>query len=349
MTYEKGLRMALIGCGTWGETHAMLYSRGPRVDLVAVCDQKEERARGVAEKYGLDASAAFGDYREMLEKTACDAVAIVTPDFAHRECAVYCANQGKHILLEKPLATAKEDADAMLEAFRRNHVRVMVDFHNRWNPPFAQMKKEMEDGEIGEPYSGYLRHSDCKWVATKMLPWAAKSSILWFLGSHAVDTLRWLFQSEADTVYAVSRKGILQAEGVDTVDIYQYTVTFQNGCIAQVENGWITPNSNPNVNDFNCTILGTKGMFHLNLSNHNLIQRFSDTVSVPDILVNNYVHGEPTGLAFQSIRHFVDRMIDGAPFGVSIEDAYNNTVTLLHVMKSAETGNPVKVQGLIPA
>lgn len=347
MNYQQGFKIALIGCGTWGANHAMLYFQDPRVELTAVCDQDETKAADVARRYGN--VPYFTDYRAMLRETECDAVSIVTPDFAHRECAVYCAGLGKHMLIEKPLATTKEDADCILQAARENNVRVMVDFHNRWNPPFNQMKREIEAGEIGEPYSGYLRLNDCKWVATRMLSWAQKSSILWFLGSHAIDTLRWLFQSEASVVYAVSRKGILQAQGVDTVDLYQYTVTFENGCIAQIENGWVTPDTNPNVNDFTCAILGTKGLFHLNLSNHDLIQRFSDKVCVPDILVNHYVDDVPSGFAFQSIRHFVDRMIDGKPFGVSLEDAYNNTITLLHVMKSAESGEPMRIHGLISA
>jgi predicted dehydrogenase len=129
--------------------------------------------------------------------------------------------------------------------------------------------------------------------------------------------------------------------------MYQYTYTFRNGCVAQVENGWITPNSNLSVNDFKCNIMGTKGMYNLDLSNHNLIQRFADTASTPDILVNNFVRETAAGFAYQSIRHFVDCMISGGPFYVSLEDAYNDTVTLLHVFESARTGKPVKVTGLL--
>jgi len=345
----KSIKMALIGCGTWGSAHAQLYYEDPRVELVGICDINRERALAVAQKVQVPEEKVFTDYKEMVDTTGCDAVAIVTPDFAHREYAVYCANAGKHMIIEKPLATTREDADAVLEAARRNNVRVMVDFHNRWSPPFALMNSEIEAGVIGQPYSAYLRLNDQKWVATDMLKWAAKSSVLWFLGSHAVDTLRWITKSEVDTVYAVSREGVLKAQGVDSVDVYQYTLTFKNGVIAQVENGWISPNGGPNVNDFKCNILGTEGMYNLDLSSHNMIQRHTDRTQTPDVLVNNFVRETAAGFAYQSIRHFVDCLINDKPFYVSLEDAYNVTLTILKVFESVKTGMPVKVQGLLEA
>ena len=102
-----------------------------------------------------------------------------------------------------------------------------------------------------------------KWVATDMLSWASRSSILWFLGSHSLDTLRWIFQDEVKRVYAVKRKGILEEMGVDTDDIYLTTIEFEHGGIAHMENGWITPNGNTNVNDYKFSVLCTKGMINM--------------------------------------------------------------------------------------
>ena len=113
----------------------------------------------------------------------------------------------------------------------------------------------VERGDLGELYSAYIRLNDIKWVATDMLPWAAKSSILWFLGSHSLDTLRWFFNDEVARVYSVSRDGVLKGKGVDTVDEYLTTIEFKNGGIAQMENGWITPDANPCVNAVSYTHL----------------------------------------------------------------------------------------------
>jgi len=334
--------MAIIGAGIWGKNHAFIFNDHPDVETVAICDIYEEKARAVAEQFGI--KDVYTDYNEMLKKTDCDAVSIVTPDFLHADIAVACANAKRHMLIEKPLATTKEDVYRMVDAIEKNNVRVMVDLHNRWNPPFAITKQAIEKGEIGEPYSGYIRLNDIKWVATDMLSWAAKSSILWFLGSHSLDTLRWIFNDDVERVYSVSREGILKGQGIETVDVYLTTLEFKKGGIAQMENGWITPNGNTNVNDFKFNILGTKGMISIDASNHNLIQKYTETrAETPDILVNHFIQGKPKGFAFESIRHFVDRLIDGKEFYVTLQDAANTSLALCAVMESARLRQPVFV------
>ncbi|MGE5583674.1 MAG: Gfo/Idh/MocA family protein [Bacillota bacterium] len=337
------LKFAIIGAGVWGETHAFLYDEHPMVDLVAVCDLNQARAEKLARKFGVQ--NVYSDYRKMLNEIAIDAVAIVTPDFAHGQVTVDCANAGKHILLEKPLATTREDVEAIVKAVKDNNVRLMVDLHNRWSPPFAVTKQSLENGELGDPVSAYFRLNDVKWVATDMLPWAAKSSILWFLGSHTVDTLRWIFNDEVERVFSVSSSGVLKKLGVDTVDLYQTILEFRHGGIASIENGWITPNTNPCLNDIKFNITGTKGMINLDLSNSQMIERYTEDKSDnPDVLVRHFVHGKAKGFAYESIRHFVDKLVSGEEFLVSVEDAANTSLVILAIMESARTGQPVKVK-----
>ena len=266
---EKKIKMGIVGAGTWGRTHAYIYREHSNAEPVAICDMNRERAQAIADEFGI--KEVYTDYHEMAEKADIDAVAIVTPDFAHADIACCFADHKRHLLIEKPLATTREDAERIVEAVKRNGVRCMVDLHNRWNAPFNTCKQLIEAGKLGDPYTAYIRHSDIKWCATDLLPWAAKSSILWFLGSHSLDTLRWLFNDEVKRVYAVKREGILKAEGIDTPDIYLSTIEFEHGGIAHMENGWVTPNGNGNVNDFRFSIMGTEGMVNLNLSNHDLI------------------------------------------------------------------------------
>jgi len=337
------LKMAIVGAGTWGENHARIYDDHPCVEMVAVCDSNVEKAQRLAAKFGI--KQVYSDYREMAKKSGCDAVAIVTPDFLHADIAITCANEKKHILIEKPLATTYEDVHNIVEAVEKNNVRAMVDLHNRWNPPFNVAKQSIDNGELGEVYSAYFRLNDIKWVATDLLPWAAKSSILWFLGSHSLDTLRWLTGSEVDRVYSVSREGILKGMGVDTVDMYLTTLEFKNGCIAQMENGWITPNGNMNVNDMKCSVLGTKGMISIDTSSHNLIQKVTEErTETPDVLVRHYIDGKPKGFSYESIRHFVDCLIDGRKFSVSLEDAANTSLAILAIFESARQRKPVTVK-----
>ena len=336
------LKLAIIGAGVWGDTHAGIFAEHPGAKNVAICDLDEARAAAVAKKYGI--KEVYTDYKEMLAKCNCDAVSIVTPDHLHGDIAVACAQAGKDMLIEKPIATSREDVHRIVEAATKHNVRVMVDLHNRWSPPFAAAKEAIDAGELGEIQTGYFRLNDIKWVATDMLSWTAESSILWFLGSHSLDTLRWLFRDEVKRVYSVSKSGVMEKLGIPTVDTYLTTLEFAKGGIAQMENAWITPNGNPCLNDIKCNILGSKGMIAIDASNHNLIQKYTDTaVQVPDILVRNSIHGKVKGFAYESIRSFVDKIISGEPFIVTMEDAAKTSLAILAIMESAESRMPVEV------
>jgi predicted dehydrogenase len=339
------LKIGIIGAGVWGKTHAFLYREHPGVEVAAICDMNKAKADAFGEEFAI--AKVFYDYKEMIASCKLDAVAIVTPDFAHADAACDCANAGIHMLIEKPLATKGEDVERIVAAVRKNKVRVMVDLHNRWSPPFTAVKESLRAGELGKPISAYFRLNDQMWVATDMLPWAAKSSILWFLGSHSLDTLRWLFDDEVDTVYAASTKGVLSARGVDTEDVFQTVMRMRHGGIATMENGWITPDTSPCVNDIKFNMTGDRGMINLDLSNSQLIEKFTETKSTrPDVLVNHFVHGKAKGFAYESIRHFIDRLISGEDFLVSLEDAANTSLAILAIMESARTGMPVKVRHL---
>lgn len=337
------LKLAIVGAGVWGETHAGIFAEHPGTETVAVCDKNEALAAAVAKKYGI--KEVYTDHRDMLKHANCDAVSIVTPDHLHADIAVACAEAGRDMLIEKPIATTREDVHRIVDAANRNRVRVMVDLHNRWSPPFAAAKQAIDAGELGELQTGYFRLNDIKWVATDMLSWTAQSSILWFLGSHSLDTLRWLFTGDVKRVYSVSRSGVMDALGVPATDTYLTTLEFRGGAIAQMENAWITPNANPCLNDIKCNILGDKGMVAIDASSHNLIQKYTDSkMEVPDILVRNTVHGKVKGFAYESIRSFVDKVISGEAFICSMEDAAKTSLAILSIMKSAESRMPVEVE-----
>ena len=338
------IKMGIVGLGVWGQTHASIYNEHPYAEVVAVCDKDEQALEKMKRKYP-SIKETYTDYREMAEKSLCDAVAVVTPDFSHRDIACCFAEKKKHLLIEKPLATTSEDIHAIYDTVKKNNIRAMVDLHNRWNPPFNVAKQKIDSGILGDPYTAYIRHSDIKWVATDMLLWAAKSSIMWFLGSHSLDSLRWLMNDEVKRVYSVKRKGILSSLGVDTDDIFLSTIEFKKGGIAHMENGWVTPNGNMNINDFNFSVLCTKGMISANLSSHNVIQMATEEkTTTPDFLVSHYVFDRCKGLAYESIRDFIDRLIDGKPFRVSMEDAKNTALAILALLESADKGGvPIEI------
>jgi predicted dehydrogenase len=338
----KKIKVGVIGAGIWGETHVTIFNEHPYAEVVAICDLNRQKVEAIAAKYNI--KNVFSDYNDVV-KSDCDMISIVTPDFLHADIAVAAANAGKHILIEKPLATTREDIFRILEAVEKNKVRAMVDLHNRWSPPFNTAKQVIESGDLGQPYSAYMRLNDIKWVATDMLPWAAKSSILWFLGSHTIDTVNWMFNDVPEYVYSVKREGLLKSLGVDTVDMYMSTLQYKHGGIAQIENGWVTPNSNTCINDSKFNMLCTDGKIDIDASSHNLIQiNAGKKVYVPDIIVKNKIFGEARGFAYQSVKSFIDNLYSGKAFGVSLQEAANVSLIILAIMKSSESSKPEKVE-----
>lgn len=334
----------VIGAGLWGGAHAHVYATHPQSRLVAVCDTQIDKARDIASRYG---AKWYGDYQEMLKDSDIDAVGICTPDFAHADPLIACAHAGKHIHVEKPLATNWVDLQRIDTCLRGHPVKVMVDFHARWSPPFALVKDSIDRGEIGNIISAYYRLNDVLSVPTEMLSWSRDSSILWFLGSHAVDTLRFLTGSEVSRVYSVSRSGVLAGMGLDVPDIYQTTLEFDNGVIAQIENNWILPDSNPNVNDIKMNILGTSGMFNLDLTHNQAIERFlQGRADRPDFLVKPIVNGKRLGFAYEAIRDFVERLADDREPLASLDDGIRVSCVILAIMKSAERREPETVRYL---
>jgi predicted dehydrogenase len=333
----------VIGAGLFGENHAVVYSRLPGVELVAVCDQNEERAREVAERYG--ARAYYTDYEKVLADPEITAVSIATPDFAHAEIALAAAQVGKHILCEKPLATTVEEAQAIVDAAAEAGVKLMVDFHNRANPPFAAAREQVQSGAIGTPAYGYARLSNTTFVPLEMLSWADRTSALYFLGSHAVDIMRFILDDTVVRVQAVSRSGILQKLGVDAPDFHVAIAEFSRGAVVTFENAWILPQSQPMVYDFKVELLGSEGAIYLDPSHHGAVTMHTGgRLSYGDVLgVTPTSDLRVGGFVLEAIARFVDAVLYDRPVLATGEDGLEATRIVAAIQRSAETGQPVEV------
>lgn len=333
----------VIGAGLFGENHALVYSRLPGVELVAVCDQNEERAREVAARY--QARTHYADYQGLLANPEIRAVSIATPDFAHAEIALAAAQAGKHILCEKPLATSVAEAEAIVAAAAGAGVKLMVDFHNRANPPFVAARDNVRGGAIGTPAYGYARLSNTTFVPLEMLRWADRSSALWFLGSHAIDIMRFILDDTVVRVQAVSRSGILQRLGVDTPDFHVAIAEFAGGSVVTFEHAWILPRSQPMVYDFKVELLGSEGAIYIDSSHHGAFQLHSDgRIKFEDVLGLTPTSDLRTGgFVAESIARFADAVLHDRPVLATGEDGVEATRIVDAIQRSAEMGQPVDV------
>jgi predicted dehydrogenase len=333
--------VGVVGVGTFGEIHARIYSEHPRTELIAVSDIDKARAEKVATQYK---AKAYGRYEEMLKDPRIKAVSIVVPDMAHRDPCVAAANAGKHILLEKPLATSVEDGRAILEAVEKNKVTLMVDFMNRWSPPFSMAKKSLESGEIGDLLYINMRLNDSLFVPTKMLSWAGKSSVLWFLGSHAIDLILWLVGSAVDEVFCTSTSKVLSGMGIPTADFYHSILQFKNGAVANIENSWILPESGPTVFEFTTEIVGTKGKIDIDTARNGcIIKSTGGKYQYPDSFCLVEVQGQMRGFGHTAIDHFISCVAENKPPWIEKMGSLRVTELITRLEESAKARRFVKV------
>jgi len=142
----KAFRSAIIGCGGIHKVHAEALTRMENVTYALACDIKEDRAKASADTYG---ARPVTDYREVLQDPAIDAVHLTLPHYLHGQVALEALRAGKHVLVEKPMATSCEEADAMIRLSRETGKMLGVIFQNRYNPASLAMKRLLSSGEMG--------------------------------------------------------------------------------------------------------------------------------------------------------------------------------------------------------
>lgn len=329
---------AVIGVGTFGQWHARAYSELADTQLMAVADVNVKRAQEVAALYGVE---AYADYRALLERKDIDAVSVVLPDHMHKEACMAAAEAGKHILVEKPLAVSVDDAQAIIRTVEEAGVRLMVDFANRWNPPFLHAKAALDSGEIGQPAHVSMKLNDTLEVPLQMLRWSSASSVAWFLGSHCVDLLRWLLGDEVVALRAVSRSRILREQGIDTPDFFHTMLEFSRGTVVYLENSWVLPTANPTIFEFEADIVGSKGRIRVDTAQHSCIRKTTDHLSYPDVSMFNEVDGKLAGFGIMPMAHFVSCLLQDRAFQVTIDDALQAVKLVAAIERSAACGGRV--------
>ena len=145
--------VAVLGLGRIGPAHARAVSEAAGARLVAIADVDEQkRTATLAEHPGVDGVA---DYRDALARADVQAVLIALPHWLHAQAAIDAANAGKHILIEKPMATSVEECDAMLAAARANDVQIMIGHTQHVSPVGMAVKAALAEGRIGDLDHGH--------------------------------------------------------------------------------------------------------------------------------------------------------------------------------------------------
>ncbi|HOX39691.1 MAG TPA: Gfo/Idh/MocA family oxidoreductase [Candidatus Brocadiia bacterium] len=147
MTSE--IRYGFIGWGGIAGTHSNYLKKIPGVKFVAACDILPERLKDFAEKFGVPKENLFEDFNEMAKMKDLDAVSVCTPNKLHKMPTIACLKEGKHVLVEKPMAMNAKDAAAMVKAAEESGKLLVIGFQERFGPEAQALKGLIDKGMLG--------------------------------------------------------------------------------------------------------------------------------------------------------------------------------------------------------
>lgn len=232
---QQKVNVGLIGLGRMGSIYAdCLARRTPNAHLAAIADVRPEVAEAQALEYGL--TRWYDDHRSLLDQDDIQAVVIASPTSTHREIIVQAAQAGKDIFCEKPVALTLEDTDAALEAVKKAGVKLQLGFMRRFDAGYAEAKKKIDEGAIGQPVTFKAIGRDPFCPKLEYADPDVSGGLILDMAIHDFDLARWLMGSEVKRVY--SEGGTLVFPELNTVgDIDNAVVSllFENGSLGNVE------------------------------------------------------------------------------------------------------------------
>ncbi|MDR0562881.1 MAG: Gfo/Idh/MocA family oxidoreductase [Spirochaetaceae bacterium] len=200
------LRVGFIGAGGICNNKHLpsLAKMADKAEVVALCDLSEDKARLTAKKHGLEKATICTDYRRLLEDKSLDIVYVCTPNVSHAQITLDAFSAGKHVLCEKPMAAATEDARKMVEAWKKSGKRFTVAYQNRFRYDVQVLKKACDAGELGDIYYAEANAIRRKAVPTwGVFPDKSKQGggPLIDIGTHALDITLWCMSNyDVDSV-----------------------------------------------------------------------------------------------------------------------------------------------------
>lgn len=228
------LRTAIIGCGKVGHFHAKAYEKLDGSSFCAVYDRDLARAKAFASEYNIK---AYDNLSEMIKTEKINVVSICTPHPVHAEVAIEAANNGCHILVEKPLASNLKDSDAILNAANQNNVKVGTVCQRRFYRPCLRIKQAIDDGKLGRPVLGVVTmlgwrdkayYDSDPWRGT----WEGEGGgVLVNQAPHQLDLLLW-YMGDIEEVYGLWRN--LNHPYIEVEDTAVAIIKFKNGGIGNI-------------------------------------------------------------------------------------------------------------------
>ncbi len=333
----KTVQIGIIGCGAIAKIrHLPECKEHEDVTIYGVCDVNEERVQRFARAYK---TKAFTDYHEMLASPELDAVIICLPHHLHATVAIDAANAGKHILVEKPIATNVEDARKMVKAAEENRVNLMVAHNQRFVPSHVKAKEWLDRGELGKVYSfqstfGHNGPENWSIDGEKSFYMLSKEEgfgVLGDLAIHKVDLLHFLLGVEVSEAHVIT--GSIAKDNSLFEDNALLSLKMENGVIGSITASWSYVHP-----DFSTVIHCEKGTIHIeNDPTYPLIIKFSDGTALNYDIPSLLSYEKQLPGRSQVVSSFIDSIVQHKAPPVTGNDGLRALKVVLEAMKKSES------------
>lgn len=236
------VRVGVIGCGAISEhLHVPDLVFAPETEVVALCDTNRARVDLLGEKFAPQA-ARYTKYEDLLKNADVDAVVVALPNVLHGPVSIAAAKAGKHVLVEKPMATSLAECRAMIAAAKKAGTVLMVNQCQRLARHHRKAKEIMDSGLMGKVLyvSAVFGHSGPdnwsptgKWFFKKK---EARFGALADLGVHKADIIRHLTGSEVAEISGFY--GTLDKKKTDVDDNFVSSLKFESGALGMLGASW---------------------------------------------------------------------------------------------------------------
>jgi predicted dehydrogenase len=213
------LKVAVIGVGALGSTHAKIYSEIEGIELTGICDIDSDKTTRLSKELGV---AGFKDYRNLLGKV--DAASIVVPTKDHYKISNDFLSAGTHLLIEKPITQTVEEADQLLSTAKTKNLTLAVGHVERFNAAIEAILK----------IKGDIKFVECHRLGP-FSPRVKDVGVVLDLMIHDIDILLWLIKSPIKNIEAVGVKVLSRHE-----DIANARIVFENGAVCNITASRVT-------------------------------------------------------------------------------------------------------------
>lgn len=335
------LKGVAIGAGYFSKFQYEAWSRINEVEITALCNSNIERAKSIMVPYGV--KNHYTDYKEMILKEKPDFVDIITPPETHFEMCKFAADNGVHIICQKPLAPTLEESQKIVDYVSKKNVRFVVHENFRFQPWHREIKKIINHGDIGDLFSLNFRSrmgdgwGDDAYLARQPYFRDYKKLLVYETGVHFIDTFRY-HAGEVDNVYAILKRLNPVIKGEDSGLL---VLNFKNKSHAVWDANRYNEN---NFKKFRYTfgeylIDGSKGSIRLYSDGKITIQQLGERERNHDYTHNDVGFAGDCCYIFQ--RDFIDKLLSGDSFETNGENYLKTLQVQEAVYKSAETKAPV--------